>query len=83
MNSDLITYCYKKLSVPKANGYSIYKNAFLKELPVLINQQIDDEKMNIDNMQRCEFNDFIYKVFGIDDYEKKLIEEELCAYKSI
>lgn len=42
LNSDIICDVFKKLSVPKANGFCIYKNAFLKDLPVYIPLNIEE-----------------------------------------
>ena len=41
LNSDVISSLYRKISVPKANGYLIYKNAFLIDLPIFIPDDYD------------------------------------------
>ena len=35
LNSRLLDYCYKRITVPKANGFYIYKTMFLEQLPIL------------------------------------------------
>ncbi len=42
LNSEVVSDLFKKISVPKANGYLIYKNAFLKDLPVYLPDNIKD-----------------------------------------
>lgn len=64
LNSDVITYLYKKISVPKANGYSIYKNAFLKELPIAFLAD-PNELQQFEEMTQEDFNDFIREKLGI------------------
>lgn len=66
LNSDLATYIYKKISVPKANGYSIYKNAFLSNMPIIL----PDENYS-DTMGHEEFEQYIYGLIGIT--EKDLV----------
>lgn len=60
LNSSVITELYKKISVPKANGYLIYKNAFLKNLPIYIPDNIDNIYNNILEMNEKEFEDWLY-----------------------
>lgn len=62
LNSDLATYVYKKISVPKANGYSIYKNAFLQNMPIVL----PDENFS-DKMDRVEFDKYINEYIGISE----------------
>ena len=69
LNSTLATYIYKKVSVPKANGYSIYKNAFLKNMPILL----PDEKYK-DNMSSAEFSTYLNELIGITDEEFAVVE---------
>lgn len=65
INSDIMTEIYKKLSVPKANGYLIYKNAFLKNLPIYIPEDIDYEYNNLISMSKTEFNKWLCERFKI------------------
>ena len=68
LNSDVATYVYKKVSVPKANGYSIYKNAFLKQMPIVF--PCDEEDVSIfEGMSQIEFNNYLYKRLKLSDYE--------------
>lgn len=60
LNSSVITELYKKISVPKANGYLIYKNAFLKNLPIYIPDNIDNIYNNILEMNEKEFEGWFY-----------------------
>ena len=77
LNSDIITYIYKKISVPKANGYSIYKNAFLKELPIIF----PGEQISVfDTMTQEEFNKYIRNVLDITMDEDNTIIQTLEKY---
>lgn len=76
LNSKLATYIYKKTSVPKANGYSIYKNAFLKNMPILIHN--DDYVHEIDE---DSFNNYLYNLIGLSDSEKEQIETYIESLK--
>ena len=79
LNSDVATYIYKKISVPKANGYSIYKNAFLKEMPIILEDEAQLEKF--DDMTQGEFNSYVRDILQISDDENSLIETTLEAYR--
>ncbi len=81
LNSDLITYIYRMISVPKANGYLIYKNAFLKQLPILIDTLVEEKISLFEQMSQEEFNKFLYNRFNISNDEILLIESELSQYK--
>ncbi|GAB1476866.1 hypothetical protein MASR2M70_17020 [Bacillota bacterium] len=75
LNSKLATYVYKKVSVPKANGYSIYKNAFLKELPIILP---DADKIDMfSSMNQDEFNRYINDLIGLEISEIETIEESI------
>lgn len=78
LNSDVVTYIYKKVSVPKANGYSIYKNAFLKELPIVLPER-DIEIF--DSMTQEQFNSYIRKYLNMSDDECRTVENTLNSYK--
>lgn len=60
LNSSIITELYKRISVPKANGYLIYKNAFLKNLPIYIPDNIDSIYETILIMDKYEFEKWLY-----------------------
>jgi adenine-specific DNA-methyltransferase len=81
LNSKLITYVYRKISVPKANGYLIYKNAFLKGLPILINKVIEENIDSYQSMKKEEFDNFLYLQYSISHDEVMLIEKELSQYE--
>ena len=70
LNSKLATYVYKKVSVPKANGYSIYKNAFLKSMPIIL--PTDD--IDFSNLTNAEFDAYIYQLVGLSDDEVNMVE---------
>lgn len=79
LNSDIITYIYKKISVPKANGYSIYKNAFLKEMPIVL---VDANMLDgFEGMGQKEFNEYLRKELAISKEEEQLIITTLNLYK--
>ena len=79
LNSDVATYIYKKISVRKANGYSIYKNDFLKEMPIILEDEAQLEKF--DDMTQGEFNSYLRDILQISDDENSLIETTLEAYR--
>ena len=79
LNSDVATYIYKKISVPKANGYSIYKNAFLKEMPIILEDETQLEKF--DDMTQSEFNSYLRDILQISDDENSIIKATLEAYR--
>ncbi len=70
LNTRLATFIYKKISVPKANGYSIYKNAFLKSMPIILPEDDLDFMRMSDDM----FDDYLYKLIGITNEEKEMIK---------
>ena len=70
INSKLATYVYKKVSVPKANGYSIYKNAFLKAMPVIL----PTEELNFGSMSNEAFSAYLYQLVGLSEEEINMIE---------
>ena len=69
LNSRLATYVYKKVSVPKANGYSIYKNAFLKNMPIIL-----PDNNYRDDMTNTEFEQYLNSLLGISDEEFAVVE---------
>ena len=69
LNSNLITDLYRKLSVPKANGYLIYKNAFLKDLPIYLPINIDNIYSEILSMDKDEFEVWLCNELGVDSIE--------------
>ena len=54
----------------KANGYSIYKNAFLKAMPIILpyNEQ------NFEEMTLEEFDTYIYELVGMTEAEINIVE---------
>lgn len=70
LNSRLATYVYKKVSVPKANGYSIYKNAFLKSMPVVLPSEMRD----FASMSSDEFDTYLYTLVGLTADEIEMVE---------
>lgn len=72
LNTNLMTYIYKKISVPKASGYSIYKNAFLKLLPVYIPS--DDIVKQMEQLDNAEFEVKLAKLFNLSESEQKMID---------
>lgn len=70
LNSRLATYIYKKVSVPKANGYSIYKNAFLKNMPILL----PDSRYR-DDMNSKEFEKYLISLVGITQEELVMLDQ--------
>ena len=71
LNSDITTYIYKKVSVPKANGYSIYKNAFLKEMPIIL---CDEKELGMfEEMNQEQFNRYLRKILSVTAEEEQKI----------
>ena len=70
LNSNLATYIYKKNSVPKANGYMIYKNAFLKYFPVLIEESLRDLTFSKNNFENDEM---FYDLYELTEEEKEIV----------
>lgn len=71
LNSDITTYIYKKVSVPKANGYSIYKNAFLKEMPIVL---CDEKELGMfEEMNQEQFNRYLRKILSVTAEEEQKI----------
>lgn len=70
INSKLATYVYKKVSVPKANGYSIYKNAFLKAMPIIL----PEDNCDFSGMSEADFDSYLYKLVSLNDNEIDMIE---------
>jgi adenine-specific DNA-methyltransferase len=73
LNSSIITYLYKKISVPKANGYLIYKNAFLKKLPVFL----DDSLKLPEDINQENFDQLLAKIFNISEHEMEKIKKSI------
>ena len=70
LNSRLATYVYKKVSVPKANGYSIYKNAFLKAMPIVLPKEDND----FASLTNEAFDSYLYELVGLSDEEIAMVE---------
>lgn len=70
LNSRLATYVYKKVSVPKANGYSIYKNAFLKSMPIVL--PMEDEDFSA--LDDASFDVYLYQLVGLSNEEINMID---------
>ena len=58
------------MSVPKANGYSIYKNAFLKSMPVVFPKEDKDFSV----MDSAEFDAYLYQLVGLSEDEITMVE---------
>jgi len=65
LNSDIISKIYRKISVPKANGFLIYKNAFLKYLPIYIPKNIEEIYKDIINLDSDNFKEWLEKELEI------------------
>ena len=71
LNSNLLTFIYKKISVPKANGYSIYKNAFLKLVPIIIPN--DEELKEFEKLDAEKFEEKLAKIVDLTEDELRMI----------
>ena len=56
--------------MPKANGYSIYKNAFLKSMPVVLPSEMRD----FASMSSDEFDTYLYTLVGLTADEIEMVE---------
>lgn len=65
LNSKLATYVYRKITVPKANGYVIYKNAFLKNLLV----PLPDDNTDFSKMHKDIFEKYLCEYLQLDRHE--------------
>ena len=106
LNSKLIEWFYKKTTVPKAEGFYIFKSMFLKNIPIRkikldnspekaahdnivnlveimldLNKNLQNSKSSEkDQIQRQidqtdkEIDELVYKLYGITEWEKKIIE---------
>ena len=69
LNSNIATDLLKQISVPKANGYFIYKNSFLKDFPIVIDLKNEEEITSFKQLKsEEEIDKFIYgKIFKNDE----------------
>lgn len=77
LNSNLLTYIYKKISVPKANGYSIYKNAFLKLVPIIIPSE--KELIELEKLDGEKFEIELAKIVGLTEDEQIMINKYISS----
>ncbi|WP_438528160.1 Eco57I restriction-modification methylase domain-containing protein [Cetobacterium sp.] len=62
LNSNIATDLLKQISVPKANGYFIYKNSFLKDFPIVIDLENEEEITSFKQLKSGEeIDNFIYE----------------------
>ncbi len=82
LNSNVATYIYKKISVPKANGYSIYKNAFLKEMPIVF----PDKQAGLsefENMSQDDFNRYLYQKLELTESEIQTVIDSINELRGV
>lgn len=65
LNSNIVCDVFKKLSVPKANGFYIYKNAFLKDLPVYIPSNIEEIYNDLLGYNDMKFDEWLRTQFDL------------------
>ena len=87
LNSDVLDYVYKKLSVPKAGGFYAYKTQFLELLPIKLLDNRDVRYLEIVELTQklCEeyseeienrLNCLIYELYGLSDKHVELMKGE-------
>lgn len=87
LNSKVLDYIYKKISVPKAGGFYAYKKQFMELLPIIELDYKNDlykevvrytKKLSIEYDEETEnkLNLIIYKIYGLNDDEISIIEVE-------
>lgn len=85
LNSDVLDYVYKKLSVPKAGGFYAYKTQFLELLPIKLLDNRDVRYLEIVELTQklCEeyseeienrLNCLIYELYGLSDKHVELMK---------
>lgn len=85
LNSDLINYYYKNITVPKSGGFYAYKTQFLKKIPIKFNKLYFEKISNIAKSLTVEINeslinqinDMVYKLYKINDNEIEIINNFL------
>ena len=77
LNSRIATYFYQKISVPKANGYFIYKNSFLKDFPIPFDFSEENIKRLKEILTEEEMIDFIKEKLNLTEEEEKMIKNNL------
>ena len=92
LNSKLIEFFLHHVASRKAGGYYSYSTSVLERIPLAIadNQQpyieLVDKIMDFTDkgLETCtlenKIDQFVYKLYGIDDEEKNLIEQDLSSY---
>ncbi len=86
LNSKVLNYYYKKITVPKAGGSLAYKTQFLEDLPIRYCNDPEIKKQIIqlskelcsNYTEECntKLNAIIYKLYSLDDKEIQTIEKE-------
>lgn len=83
LNSNLLTYFYKNISVPKAGGFYAYKTQFLKQIPIKIAVQDKylklvelskelSKKLQLDKLN--ELNTLVYDIYEIHCNDRPYID---------
>ena len=77
LNSEIATYFFKRISVPKANGYFIYKNSFLKDFPIPFTFDEEEIEKFESLKNEIEIFEFISQKIELTQEEKEKIKAEI------
>lgn len=87
LNSKLIEFYYKSITVPKAGGYYIYKVMYLKNIPIVLpsNKIINELKelqlkiMKNPSQSSCfekKINQIVYNLYNLTPDEIRIVKED-------
>ena len=89
LNSNLMNYFYRSITVPKAGGFYAYKTQFIKQIPIKITSDANYDNiintvkqiLNSDNKNIKELyeklNNYVYKVYNLNEEDILKIENSL------
>lgn len=86
LNSNVLEYTYKKLSVPKAGGFYAFKTQFMELMPIKVIDKTDGRYSEVVRLvsQLCgeyskdiedELNRIVYDIYGLNEEHIKIVEE--------
>lgn len=85
LNSNVLEYAYKKLSVPKAGGFYAFKTQFMEQLPIKILATDDTKYTAVVELAKKlsdtyseesekDLNNIVYQIYGISDKQQEILE---------
>ena len=87
LNSTVLEYVYKKISVPKAGGFYAYKTQFLEQLPIKKARDTSGKYQEIvtltkrlcteyDNVIEKRLNEVVCDLYNLTEEERRIINGE-------